>query len=332
MRMVFPQTGGQRGGAVAAALPFLLVVVVGAYAGFQMPPAEDDDDPAPVRIAVDVALVVLHATVTGAHGAVVADLSEQDFSVLEDGVPQRVRFFQNEDIPVTVGLVIDHSTTMGRKLAEVSAAARTFVKFSNPDDELFVINFNETVSAGLPAAIRFTNSAEELEAAITRAPPGGQTALYDAIAAGIGQLQGGGRDKKVLIVISDGGDNASHRDLDEVMKLAQRSSAVIYTVGIFAPNDPDSNPGALERLARASGGQSYLPEQLSEIETICASIARDIRHQYTLGYTPINPPTDGSYRKIRVVARRPGQGALHVRTRTGYIAGGAPSKKGGGTQ
>jgi len=229
-----------------------------------------------------------------------------------------------------VGLVVDHSGTMGPKLAEVLAAARTFVRSSNEEDEMFVVNFNETVSLGLPGTVRFTNRAGELEYAITTAPIGGQTALYDAIARALEVLQAGSREKKVLIVISDGGDNVSARSLDEVMKLAQQSSAVIYTVGIFDKEDPDRNPGVLKRLAQASGGQAFFPDQLSEVVDISESIARDIRHQYTIGYVPANLARDGAYRAIRVHARAKGHGSLSVRTRTGYIAGGAarPDAKG----
>ena len=223
-----------------------------------------------------------------------------------------------------MGLVVDHSTTMRPKLAEVSAAARTFVRSSNREDEMFVVNFNENVSLGLPGTIRFTDSTTELENAIAAIHTGGQTALYDAIAKGLEELQAGSRDKKVLIVVSDGGDNASAHSLAQVMKLAGQSSAVIYTVGIFDEDDPDRNPGVLKRLAQATGGEAFLPGQPSEVVAICERIARDIRHQYTIGYVPSNLTRDGAYRAIRVVARAKGHDRLSVRTRTGYIAGGEP--------
>jgi len=308
--------------AKAIALPALLLLVLVGYAGYQAPPARQDRDSESFRISVDVALVVLHATVTDRRGGFVSDLGEQDFEVYEDGVPQRIRLFRNEDIPVTVGLVVDHSTTMSPKLEEVSAAARTFVRSSNRNDEMFVVNFNEIASLGLPATIQFTDSTAELQHAITAAPTGGQTALYDAIAKALEELQAGSRDKKVLIVVSDGGDNASARSLVQVMKLAGQSSAVIYTVGVFDEDDPEQNPGVLKRLAQATGGEAFLPGQLSEVVAISERIARDIRHQYTIGYVPINPARDGAYRTIRVLARAPGHGRLSVRTRTGYIAGG----------
>jgi VWFA-related protein len=306
------------------ALPVLLLIVLVGYAGHQAPPATQDHDSESFRISVDVALVVLHATVSDRQGGFVSNLGEQDFVVYEDGVPQHIQLFRNEDTPVTVGLVIDHSTTMRPKLAEVAAAARTFVRSSNREDEMFVVNFNETVSLGLPGMSRFTEGTAELENAITTVPTGGQTALYDAIAKGLEELQAGSRDKKVLIVISDGGDNASELKLAQVMNLAGQSSAVIYTVGVFDEEDPSRNPGVLKRLAQATGGEAFLPDQLSEVVAICERIARDIRHQYTIGYVPTNLTRDGAHRAIRVLARAKGHDKLSVRTRTGYIAGGEP--------
>ena len=313
---------GERSVTTAVALLVLLLFVLVDSAGDQTPPAKQDHDADSFRLSVDVALGVLHATVTGRKGGFVQGLGEQDFEVYEDGVRQRIRLFKNEDLPVTVGLVVDHSSTMRQKLAEVSAAARTFVRSSNREDEIFVVNFNERVSLGLPGTIRFTNRTAELESAITSAPAGGQTALYDAIARALEELRAGNRDRKVLIVVSDGGDNASARSLTQVMKLAGQSSAVIYTVGIFDEEDPDRNPGVLKRLAEATGGEAFLPKEFSDVVAICERIARDIRHQYTIGYVPTNPTRDGTYRAIRVLARGKAHDRLSVRARTGYIAGG----------
>ena len=306
------------------AFPLLLLCALASYAGDQVPPAAPEHGAESLRISVDVSLVVLHATVTNRQGAFVSNLGAQDFEVRENGVPQTISLFMNEDVPVTVGLVIDHSTTMRPKLAEVSAAARTFVRSSNREDEMFVVNFNEKVSLGLPVAVRFTNSTPQLEEAIGASQAGGQTALYDAVAKALEELHAGSRDRKVLIVVSDGGDNASARNLDAVMKLAGQSSAVIYTLGLFDEDDPDRNPGVLKSLARATGGEAFVPKQLNEVVAICERIARDIRHQYTIGYVPVNPARDGSYRSIRLAARTNGREKLSVRTRTGYIAGSEP--------
>ncbi len=320
MRMGLSRAG-ERGVVKTFVLLVVLLIALAGYARPQALPTRQDHDLGSFRISVDVALVVLHATVTDREGGLVHNLGEQDFAVYEDGVPQSIRLFRNEDIPVTVGLVVDHSTTMQRKLAEVTAAARTFVRSSNPEDEMFVVNFNEKVSLGLPGTIRFTNSTAELESAIA-APAEGETALYDAIAKALEELQAGSRDRKVLIVVSDGGDNASKRNLAQVMKLAQQSSAIIYTVGLFDGQDPDRNPGVLKRLAEATGGEAFFPGQFIDVVTTCKRIARDIRHQYTIGYVPSNPARGGTYRAIRVSARAKGHDRMFVRTRAGYIAAG----------
>jgi VWFA-related protein len=314
----------KRGVTKAIGVAILLLMVLVVYARYQAPSAGQGPEKGSFRIAVDVALVVLHATVIDRQGGLVTNLGEQDFEVYENGAPQHIQLFKNEDIPVAVGLVIDHSTSMEPKLAEVIAAARAFVRSSNREDEMFVVNFNEIASLGLPPSIRFTDSTAELERAIMIKVTRGQTALYDAVAKGLDELQAGSRDKKVLVVVSDGGDNASRRKQDEVMKLAEESTAVIYTVGVFDTDDQDRNPGVLNRLARATGGEAFLPRQLDEVVAICERIARDIRHQYTIGYVPGNPARDGSYRAIRVLARTKGQGKLSVRTRTGYIAASEP--------
>jgi VWFA-related protein len=307
----------------AIALPVILLIVGLGCSGQQAAPARPDSDLESYRISVDVALVVLHATVTDRQGGFVSNLGEQDFEVQENGTAQKIRVFTNEDIPVTVGLVVDHSTSMRPKLAEVAAAARSFVQSSNPKDEMFVVNFNEHVTLGLPAAIRFTDSSAQLENAIGGARGLGMTALYDAIAKALEELRVGNRDKKVLIVVSDGGDNASKHSLAEVMTLARQSNAVIYAIGLFDEEDQEQNRGVLKRLAQATGGEAFDPDRLSEVAAISERIAGDIRHQYTIGYVPTNRSRDGSYRTIRLLAREKGH-RLSVRTRNGNIAGGEP--------
>jgi len=308
----------------AIALPALLLIVLAGHAGDQDLTAKQEHDPGSFRIAVDVALVVLHATVTDRQGGFVSGLAEKDFRVYEDGVPQPIRLFVTEDLSVTVGLVVDHSTTMIPKMEEVLAAARTFVRASNRQDEMFVVNFNEKVSLGLPSTMRFSDSSSELQRAIGNAPVEGQTALYDAIAKALIELQAGTRDRKVLIVISDGGDNASAHTLTQVMKLAGQSSAVIYAVGLFDEGDPERNPAVLKSLALATGGEAFLPQHYRDVVGISERIARDIRHQYTIGYVPLKRARDGAYHAIRVHAETTGRDKLSVRTRTGYVAGEGP--------
>ena len=269
-------------------------------------------------ITVDVQLVVLHATVTDRRGMPVSGLQKRAFQVYEDGKPQTIRLFQHEDVPVAVGLVVDASSSMRRKRAEVATAAEAFARASNPQDQMFVINFNENVFFGLPGRQMFSSSPEELEKALTGAPARGRTALYDAIEAGLGRLQQA-TCKKVLVVVSDGGDNASTHTLRDVQEKAAASDAIIYTIGIFDDYDSDSNPGVLKKLARVTGGEAFFPAELSGIVSISERIAKDIRSQYTIGYTPSDSHLGGRYRTIRVTASRGGE-KWNVRTRTGYYA------------
>jgi Ca-activated chloride channel homolog len=298
-----------------------LLLVVGCFAAAQAPPSNTDPDQKAYRISVEVDLVVLQAAVREREGHAVPELRQQDFDVFEDGRPQSIRLFRHEDTPVTVGLVIDHSGSMGEKLADVTAAAQAFVHSSNRDDQMFVVNFNETVSLGLPRGMRFSDSVEQLGIAIGEAPADGMTALYDAIIEALERLQKGTSDKKVLIVISDGGDNASRANLDRVLRLTEQSNAMIYTIGIFDPDDPDTNAAVLRRLGKESGGEAFFPARLSETVEICQRIARDIRDQYTIGYSSTNQKRDGAYHKIRLTTRVKGGGKLSVRTRAGYSAG-----------
>jgi VWFA-related protein len=194
---------------------------------------------------------------------------------------------------------------------------------------MFVVNFNEKVTLGLPRAIRLTDDSGLLTRAISGTPAIGMTALYDAALEAFRQFPADGPEKRVLIVISDGGDNASAHKLAELLKTAEESSALIYTIGIFDEDDPDRNPGVLTRLARATGGEAFFPRQLSEVQEICQNIARDIRNQYTIGYVSGNAERSSAWRSIRLTATAAGHGKLQVRTRSGYIAGdepGAPPK------
>jgi VWFA-related protein len=301
-------------------LPVLLFALSG-FAAAQVAPSANGRDQEDLRFSVELDLVVLQATVHDRAGHTVSGLGEHDFEVYQDGALQPIRLFRHEDAPVTIGLVVDHSGSMREKLREVTAAARTFVRASNPEDQMFVVNFNEDVSLGLPNGTRFSNSADELGSAIWGAPALGKTALYDAIVEALQGLQKGERDKKALIVISDGGDNASHSSLDRVLKMAEESSAVIYTIGVFSEDDPDRNPKVLTRLAHETGGQAFFPSKPGETVEICERIARDVREQYTIGYSSINGKP-GAYHSIRVTARSKEHEKLSVRTRAGYIAGG----------
>jgi len=298
-------------------LPAILLMMPGFYAESQAARPGNGQGP-DYRFSVDVNPVVLNATVRDRQGGFAADLSEQDFAVYEDGVPQHIRLFQHDDIPVTVGLVVDHSGSMRPRLRDVTAAARSFVQFSNSEDQMFVVNFNETVSMGLPETTRFSNDSAALGNAIWRSPAFGETALYDALVKALARLQEGHWDKKVLLVISDGGDNASAHTLAEILKTGERSGTLVYTIGIFEPDDPDKNPAVLKRLALESGGEAFFPAESGDVVAVCERIARDIRSQYTLGYVS-NTASRAGYHTVRVVARGTGNRQLVVRTRSGYF-------------
>jgi VWFA-related protein len=280
----------------------------------------------PYAIRTNVDLVVLRASVRDHKGAPVSGLTQEDFQVYEDKVPQQIESFSHEDVPVTVGLVIDNSGSMRPKHPDVIAAALAFARSSNPEDQIFVVNFNEHVSMGLPANMPFTNDALQLERALSSHAISGMTALYDAITVGLEQLQKGKWDKKVLIVISDDGDNASSHTLSQILSMVNQSSAILYTMGIFDANDDDRNPRVLKQLSRISGGESFFPESLDEILPISQQIAHDIRNQYTISYAPANRKSDGTYRAIEVKARKTAsRGRLSVNTRAGYSAPLSPS-------
>jgi len=271
------------------------------------------------RISTDVELVLLDVSVKDPKGGYVSGLTKEAFQIYENGALQTITQFASADIPVTVGLVMDDSGSMLGKRADVINAGLVFIGASNPQDQIFVVNFNDKVRRGLPETIPFTDDIKLLRSALSRDAPQGQTALYDAVAFALKHLESGRRDKKTLVLVSDGGDNVSTHSFKELMQLVQESRATIYTVGLFAPDDPDRNPHVLEHMARISGGESFLPGELGEIIPICKKIAKDIRNRYTIGYTPVRSSDKAALRKIRVVASVPDRGKLLVRTRTSYL-------------
>jgi Ca-activated chloride channel family protein len=271
-------------------------------------------------IAVDVDLVVLNVAVADGKGRHVSGLKASDFHIYEENRLQDIKLFHAEDIPVTVGLIIDNSGSMMNKRADVTKAALTFANASNSDDEMFVVKFNENVYLTLPPSIQFTNDLDQIRSALLQTSPAGLTALYDALAVGIEHLKTGTRDRKALVVLSDGGDNASHHQLDDVLQIAKRSSATIYTIGIYDDTDLDRNPGVLRKIAGLSGGQAYFPDSLNDLEQVWKDIAGRIRDQYTIGYHSSNPNRDGRFRNVRITAGRNGSQNLRVTTRDGYLA------------
>jgi Ca-activated chloride channel homolog len=283
-------------------------------------PAQQGRTGGQYTIAVDVDLVLFNLTVTDDKGRQISGLKPTDFHVYEEGRMQDIKLFRAEDVPASVGLIIDNSGSMLDKRADVTRAALAFVNASNPADEMFLISFNENIYMGLPRSIPFTSDPAQIRSALLQAKPAGMTALYDALAIGIEHLKTGTRDRKALVLLSDGGDNASHRNLDDVLQIAQRSSATIYTIGIYDETDEDRNPRVLRKIAQVSGGRAYFPESLRDLDKVWRDIAGGIRSQYTIGYSSSNSKRDGAFRKVKIMANRNGGKALRVTTRDGYVA------------
>jgi Ca-activated chloride channel family protein len=267
-------------------------------------------------------LVVVHATIKDRGGAYVTGLTREAFAILEDGRPQNAQLFTNEDAPVTVGLLIDSSGSMQPNRDRVIAAAAAFAESSHPNDELFALAFNDSVHSALPPPAPFTSDVAVLQDALTTTSrASGRTALFDAIAAGLDYLGRGRHERRVLVIVSDGDDNASHTTFEEVVTKTQASNAVIYTVALVDPVERDTNPGLLRRLAQANGGEAFAPRNADDITEVLQHIARDIRHCYTLGYVSTNIVRDGALRQIRLIVQSPDRRRLVVRTRSGYLAG-----------
>lgn len=269
-------------------------------------------------ISKDVNLVLLPVTIRNSEGRFVSGLDVSNFRVYERGQRQQISLFRNEDVPVTVGLVVDHSGSMVVWRAQVIEGARAFVQASNTEDQEFVVNFGSGVEFTLPPNQPFTSDAAALQAALSTPYATGKTALYDALAAALQHMEEGKNDRKVLLLISDGGDNASQHTFARVLRMAQASNVLIYSIGLLDELSADQNPAVLKKFAAATGGESYFPGSGAEVVRDCRMIATDIRHQYTLGYNP-TPGNNSGYRKIRVRVTAPGNSKLLVRTRAGYF-------------
>ncbi len=270
------------------------------------------------RISVTTELVVLPVSVTDASGNFVSGLEMEDFRVFEDGRPQKISLFADENNPVTVGLLVDRSRSMGPKLPGVAEAVFAFAHSSNPDDEMFIVDFSDNVSVERIGGKEFANDPKELEKAVAAVTASGQTALYDAIVQGLERLRQGHRDKKALVIVSDGGDNVSTHKFSDVLDLARKSQAVIYAIGLVGESGEEENPAVLKKLCRETGGMAFFPRPQESVAEVSKKIARDLREQYTLGYSPEQIDHRGKYRKLVVHVSAPGRGKLQVRTRTGY--------------
>lgn len=275
----------------------------------------------PGALTARTELVPVPVSVTDRQGNFVPGLTSRDFTVIDNGQSRPITFFEQQDTPVTVGLLIDHSGSMGPNLPAVGAAISDFSRSSNPQDQMFVIDFGDTVSIGLFDGQSFTNDPAQIEHAITSVWARGRTALYDAIAEGITHLRLGQWNKRALIIVSDGGDNASHYKLDQILAMARGSHAVIYAIGLLSESGQEENPEVLRKLARDTGGLAFFPGPHDSIANVSDEIARDLRSQYMLAFVPPREPVTGSFHKLAIQVNAPGRGRLHVRARAGYIVG-----------
>ena len=295
----------------------LLVMLFHAPSGESAPRAPS---PAQAPLTVTSDLVDLPVSVTDRQGHVITGLKKENFQIYEAGKLQQINVFDDRDVPVTVGLVVDHSGSMGPKLPEVAAAAAQFARSSNPQDQLFVVNFNEVVSLMLPAAISFTSDQHALQSAVSSSRAQGETALYDALLDAIDHLRLSSQKRQALVLVTDGGDNASRHSLRQVLDALKQSGVQLYCIGLYDPDDPDARPAILRQFARESGGQSYFPASVDQVNSLMAEIAHDLREQYTLGFIPSQANSaQPAWRAVRVAVTGLGRHKLVVRTRPGYL-------------
>jgi VWFA-related protein len=263
--------------------------------------------------------VVLHATVVDQRSRLVTNLNKNDFTVYENGEAQQITRFSTEDIPVSLGILIDNSGSMRDKRQAVNTAALDLVKASRSDDEVFVVNFSDEAIMDTD----FTSDIGKMQEGLQQVDSRGGTALYDAVVASAEHLAKKGRkEKKVLLVVTDGEDNASTDTLEQAVRRVQDDNGpVIYTIGILGGAREKRAKRALEQLALQTGGVAFFPKDLAEVDQIARAVARDIRNQYSIYYRPTRPQEQGGFRQVKVDAHAPGYGRLQVRTRSGYYAG-----------
>ncbi len=274
-------------------------------------------------------LVVLHVNVFAGRSDAVPGLPQEAFTIIEDGKPQQISFFSSADVPVAAGLVMDNSGSMIARQKMVIAGALAFANASHPEDELFTVIFNENVRFGLPPTLAFTHSRPMMQAALSRFSPGGKTALYDAVVAAIDHLENATHQKRVLVVLSDGEDNASRLSRRDMFDKAARSNTIIYTVSSATAGiaGDDGDAPVLRKLAEISGGIAYFPDNDTEVVSAFEEIAGNVRRGYALGYVPSNTNHDGGFRRVRIRVRAPGRNNLTIRARDGYLASDHPGTR-----
>ncbi|MGH9862299.1 MAG: VWA domain-containing protein [Candidatus Acidiferrales bacterium] len=305
---------------LAAALGLGALLCASLWLGAQSPRGDQRGE---YTLSIDVDLVVLHTTVVDDHGRIVNELGQPSFRVFEDNVEQKLSLFRNEDVPITVGLILDNSASMRENRSSMKAGALTFVETSNRMDEVFLVNFNDDYYLDLEGK-DFTNSVEELKTALEKTMTRGSTSFFDAVRASLKHLKRGTRQKRVLLIVSDGVDNTSLSTFNTLLQEAQASETTLYLIGLPCAEEPRDCRRAkrqLRQLATVTGGLAYFPTSTTEVEELCRKIAHDIRNQYVLGYYPTNRARDGSFRQVRVEILSPkGYSKLYARTRSGYYA------------
>lgn len=269
----------------------------------------------------EAVLVLLDVGVRDRRGHFVPGLSQENFAVLEEGRPQKITVFDPEDRPVTMGIVLDKSLSMMPKHHQVLHAARALIEESNPQDEVFILHFSDTVIAGLPDGLPFSSDRQALLKALGSVAPGGRTALYDGLWEALMHIRKGKRGRKSVVLLSDGGDTASRRKRGEALEAVEMTHATIYTIGLYSEGDPDRDPGFLRKIARLSGGEALIPSSPEQVLDSCRQIAKEIRSRYTVGYVPQRHGGTSGMRRIAVRVRHPELGRLTVRARYGYRAG-----------
>lgn len=266
----------------------------------------------------DVRLVLLDVSVHDRAGNFVPGLRRSNFTVTEDGHPQVISVFDDQDAPVSMGILVDESASMTPRRRQVLTAADALITDSNPADETFILNFNDTVTRGLPGSELFSSKIPQLRAALDRGSPQGKTALYDAIVDGLHDLQSGTRGRRTLVVITDGGDTASLHKRADVINRLEHSNATVYGIGLYEEDVYEIDPGFLKQLTHISGGEAIFPQNNKDAVTdACRRIAREIRSRYTIGYVPSDKGSQG-LRHIRVHVSAPRHGGFTVLTRTSY--------------
>ena len=268
------------------------------------------------KLAVNVDLVELHVTVVDAKDRPVGGLRQEHFQILEDRVPQPISVFKHEDIPVSIGLVIDNSRSIEARKARLDAAAVSFLQQSNATDEAFIVHFDFDARLAHP----FTSDVNDLQKTLASVKPYGQTAMYDAVILALDEMEKAQYAKKAILLITDGIDNVSKATLEEVVERVKRSRVAVYSVGLLSESEGQKAEDDLIRVAEASGGKAYFPENVDQAHTMMQGIARDLREQYTLGYFPTNVTRSGAWRSVRVeVSPPPGYPPqLNTNYRHGY--------------